>query len=267
MIDLEVNLTGKVALVTGSGRGIGKGLALALGQAGAAVAAHYHRSADGAEEVVAAVRAAGGRALTVQADVAQAAQVHAMIDAVLAEWGRLDILVNNSGVTQPIPFLEITEQQWDAIHNVNLKGAFLCGQAAARAMVRQGEGGRIIYIGSVHGARTVPRFTHYASTKGGLNLLTMGMAQELAPYGITVNNVSPGAIEVERFWDDPTYDPTAWGKPIPWGRVGQPQDVAALVLFLCSRAAEYITGQTIYIDGGITAILGGQPPRTADSPN
>jgi len=266
-MDLHVDLSGKVALVTGTGRGIGKGLARALGEAGAWVAAHYHRSAEGAEEVVEAIRQMGGRAMTVQADVSQSAQVNAMVDAVVAEFGRLDILVNNSGITIPVPFLELTEEVWDLTHGVNLKGAFLCGQAAARVMVRQGEGGRIIYIGSVHGARTVPRFTHYAATKGGLKLLTMGMAQELAPYRITVNNISPGAIEVERFWEDPTYDPEAWGKPIPWGRVGQPIDVAAAVLFLCSQAAEYITGQTIYVDGGITAILGGQPPRSPDSRN
>jgi glucose 1-dehydrogenase/3-oxoacyl-[acyl-carrier protein] reductase len=266
-MDLHVDLTGKVALVTGTGRGIGKGLARALGEAGAAVAAHYHHSAEGAEEIAAAVRAAGGRAMVVQADVAHAAEVTTMIDAVVAEMGRLDILVNNSGVTTPIPFLDLTEEMWDAIHGINLKGAFLCGQAAARVMVRQGQGGRIVYIGSVHGARTVPRFTHYASTKGGLNLLTTGMAQELAPYGITVNNLSPGTIEVERYWADPTYDPVQWGKPIPWGRVGQPQDVAGALLFLCTQAAEYITGQIIYIDGGVTAILAGQPPRSADASN
>jgi NAD(P)-dependent dehydrogenase (short-subunit alcohol dehydrogenase family) len=264
-MDLRVDLTGKVALVTGTGRGIGTGLARALGEAGAAVAAHYHRSAAGAEAVAAAIRQAGGHAMTVQADVSRSAQVNAMIDAVVAEFGRLDILINNSGVTIPTPFLELSEAVWDVTHGVNLKGAFLCGQAAARVMVRQGKGGRIIYIGSVHGARTVPHFAHYAATKGGLVLLTMGMAQELAPYRITVNNVSPGAIEVERFRADPTYDPAAWGKVIPWGRVGQPTDVTAIVLFLCSQAAEYVTGQTIYVDGGITAILGGQPARSPES--
>ncbi len=266
-MDVQVDLTGKVTLVTGTGRGIGAELARALGRAGAAVAAHYHRSASGAEAVAETIRQAGGRAITVQADVSQADQVQAMIDAVVAEFGRLDILVNNSGVTIPTAFLELSEEIWDTTHGINLKGAFLCSQAAARVMVRQGEGGRIILIGSVHGARTVPRFTHYAASKGGLNLLTIGMAQELAPYRITVNNISPGAIEVERYWDDPTYDPKAWGEPIPWGRVGYPSDVAPAVLFLCSQAAEYITGQIIYIDGGITAILGGQPPRSPDSPN
>lgn len=262
---MQVDLHSKVALVTGAGRGIGKGLARALGDAGAAVAVHYHQTAAGAEEVAEHIRQAGGRAMVVQADVSKAADVQAMVDAVVEELGRLDILINNSGVTIPKPFLELTEEIWDTTHGVNLKGAFLCSQAAARVMVRQGEGGRIIYIGSVHGARTVPLFSHYAATKGGLDLLTKGVAQELAPYRITVNNVSPGAIEVERYWEDPDYDPAFWGRFIPWGRVGYPDDVAGIVLFLCSDAAEYVTGQTIYVDGGLTAILGGQPPRSRDA--
>ncbi len=259
-------LAGKAAIVTGAGRGIGRGIALGLAEAGADLIIHYHRSAEGAEEVAARARAMGRRAHVIQGDVAHAADRARLIEAAARELGGLDILVNNSGITLPRPFLEIDEALWDRTHAVNLKGMFFLAQAAARYMIDHRTRGRIINLSSVQGRYGVPHHAHYAATKGGIDSMTRVMALELAPYGITVNAVAPGLVEVERYWDTPGYSPERFGPTVPLGRVGTPRDVAGLVVYLCSEAADWMTGQVIYIDGGSTARLGWNPPPDAEMP-
>ncbi len=259
-------LEGKIAIVTGAGRGIGRGIALGLAEAGADLIVNYHRSAAGAEEIVSRARAMGRRAIAVQADVALAEDRARLIEAATQELGGLDILVNNSGITLPRPFLEIDEALWDRTHSVNLKGMFFLAQAAARYMVEHQVHGRIINLSSVQGRYGVLHHAHYAATKGGIDSMTRVMALELAPYGITVNAVAPGVVEVERYWDTPGYSPERFGPTVPLGRVGTPRDVAGLIVYLCSEAADWMTGQVIYIDGGTTAQLAWSPPPEADMP-
>ena len=163
--------------------------------------------------------------------------------------GKIDILVNNAGVTLNRKFFEISEADWDFIHGVNLKGAFLCSQAAARHM-RTAGGGKIVHIGSVHSQASLPNFTPYAASKGGLDALTLQMALELAPYHINVNCIAPGLIEVEKYFDDPLYSRQHRARQIPWGRVGLPEDVAKAVVFMASEDSDFITGQVLYVDGG-----------------
>jgi len=177
-----------------------------------------------------------------------------LIAAAVETCGQLDIMVNNSGVTWPKPFLELDEETWDRTFGINIRGAFLCSQQAAKHMVRQGGGGRIINFSSVHGFSATRNHVHYEATKGGLNMFTKAVAIELAEHNITVNCVAPGAIEVERYFKtNPNYDREAMGKRIPLGRVGFPEDVAPLVVFLASDDASYITGETILVDGGLIA--------------
>ncbi|HEY66478.1 MAG TPA: 3-oxoacyl-ACP reductase FabG [Caldilineae bacterium] len=259
-------LDGKVAIVTGAGRGIGRGIALGLARAGADVVVNYRHSATGAEEVVAQAVAEGRRAIAVQADVSNAVDRARLIDAAIHELGGLDILVNNSGITIPRPFLEVDEELWDRTHSINLKGMFFLAQAAACYMVEHGIRGRIINLSSVQGGFAVPQHAHYAATKGGIDSMTRVMALELAPYGITVNAVAPGVVEVERYWDSPGYSPERFGPTIPIGRVGKPEDVAGLVVYLCSDAADWMTGQVIYLDGGTTAQLAWNPPPDVSPP-
>lgn len=249
----EQKLAGKVACVTGAGTGIGVGIALALAEAGADVAVSYHGSEEGARQTAEKIRGLGRRALLRRADIAQSAEARGLVDATVAELGRIDIMVNNSGVTWPKPFLELDEETWDQTFAINLRGMFLCSQQAARHMVRQG-GGRIINLSSVHGFSSAPRHAHYEATKGGINMFTKALAIELAPYRITVNAIAPGAIEVERYFRTmPGYDRQEMGARIPLGRVGFPADVAPLAVFLASDEASYITGETILVDGGLIA--------------
>ncbi len=250
----EQKLAGKVACVTGAGTGIGVGIALALAEAGADVAVSYHGSEEGARQTVEKIRGLGRRALLRRADITQSAEARGLVDATVAELGRIDIMVNNSGVTWPKPFLELDEETWDQTFAINLRGMFLCSQQAARHMVRQGGGGRIINLSSVHGFSSAPRHAHYEATKGGINMFTKALAIELAPYQITVNAIAPGAIEVERYFRTmPGYDRQEMGARIPLGRVGFPADVAPLAVFLASDEASYITGETILVDGGLIA--------------
>lgn len=251
-----MNFAGKVALVTGGGTGIGAGIAIALAKHGADVALSYHNSAAGALDTEQQIQALGRRCLVKQSDIRQVSACQDLVASTIATLGRLDILVNNSGVTLPVPFLELTEETWDTTVDINLKGMVFCSQFAARHMVQQGAGGRIINLSSVHGFAGRKDHAHYEATKGGINLLTKGMAIELAPYNITVNAIAPGAIEVERYFRTmPDYDRERVAKTIPLGRVAFPDEVGDLAVFLASDGAAYITGQTIIQDGGILSRL------------
>ena len=250
-----MKLSGRIALVTGAGRGIGAEVAKHLGKAGAFVLVHYATSERGARAVAEHIRAAGGKASVVQGDVRRKADVDAVVAHTLKEHGRLDILVNNAGIDPRHAFLEMAEEEWDAVIDTNLKGTFLFTQAAARVMIAA-RYGRIINIGSVHSLLSGPNLTAYAASKGGIHMFTKQVALELAPYGITVNCVSPGAIEVEKYYDQfPGYDRAELAARIPAGRVGFPEDIAPLVAFLASEEAAFITGQNIVVDGGSTSRL------------
>lgn len=249
-------LAGKVAVVTGGGTGIGAGIGEALAAAGAAVVVSPHSNTAGAERVAARLRQSGGRALVQACDVRDFAQVQALFEAALAAFGRVDLLVNNAGITEPHPLLEMTPEEWGKTLTINLRGMFFCTQRAAKEMIRQGSGGRIINLSSVHGFAAVPNHAHYEASKGGINLFTKACAIELAPHNIQVNAIAPGAIEVERYHGFPGYDRAEWGQRIPAGRVGLPDDIGPLAAFLCSEGASYITGQIIWVDGGMTSRLG-----------
>jgi glucose 1-dehydrogenase/3-oxoacyl-[acyl-carrier protein] reductase len=247
-----MRLAGKVAIVTGAGRGIGRGVALELSKEGARVVVNYLKSESMAHGLVEQIRQSGQEALAVRADVSVSSDVAHMVDETVERFGGLDILVNNTGITIVRPFLEDTEDIWDITLDTNLKGPFLCSLAAAKVMAGRG-GGKIVNISSVNGYSTCPGLTHYAASKGGLNMLTKAMALDLAPYKINVNCIGPGTIEVEKTFNDPQYDRERWGHYAPWGRVGFPVDIAKVVVFLASDDADYITGQILYVDGGITA--------------
>ncbi len=246
-------LKGRVALVTGASSGIGRAIALELARCGASVGVNYHSEQDEANEVVGAIEQAGGQAVAVGGNVGVSAEVDAMFEALDKRFGAIDILVNNSGIEKSAPFVDIAEQDWDRVIDVNLKGAFLCGQQAARRMIGAGRGGRIVNVSSVHEDLGFPGFTPYVASKGGLMMLMRNMALELAQYGITVVNVGPGAIATpinEKMLADPAQV-LATERQIPLGRIGQPEDVARLVAFLASNAGGYITGTTVFIDGGL----------------
>lgn len=250
-------LAGKVAVVTGAGTGIGSGISQSLAQAGASVVVSYHSNAAGGERTAELVRAAGAPVLVAACDVRDYAQVQALFDATLERFGRVDALINNSGITEPHPIVEMTPDEWDKTLNINLRGMFFCTQRAAKEMIAQGSGGRIVNLSSVHGFAAVPNHAHYEASKGGINMFTKACAIELAPHDIQVNAIAPGAIEVERYFGFPGYDRADWGSRIPAGRVGWPADIGPLAAFLCSAGASYITGQIIWVDGGMTSRLGG----------
>lgn len=253
---------GKVAIVTGASSGIGKGIALRLATEGAAVIVNYAHSKEKAQEVVEKIKSEGGKGLAVKADVSKIGEVQAMVDLTVKEFGHIDILVSNAGIDPNVHnikqagILEMSEDLWDKVLNTNLKGAFLCCQAVAREMVEQNRGGRIIIISSVHGKATVARHGAYSASKGGLNMLTKELALELAPFRINVNAVAPGPIEIERYFTTfPDYNREILSKQVPMGRVGFPEDVAHAVAFFASEEASFITGQILYVDGGITTHL------------
>jgi NAD(P)-dependent dehydrogenase (short-subunit alcohol dehydrogenase family) len=243
-------LENKRALVTGASKGVGKGIALELARQGAAVAVNYHSDAAGAEAAVQEIAAAGGRAFPVRANVGMKQDVDEMFDRVLAEFGQLDILVNNAGIQTWKPLLELTEEEWDRVLDVNLKGCFLCTQRAARAMKDSG-GGAIVNIGSGCNKWPFPNLVDYTASKGGIEQFTKVAAVELGPYRIRVNCVAPGAIEIERTKQEAGDYAGTWSKLTPMRRIGLPSDVAVAVAFLCEDRAEFITGQTIWVDGGL----------------
>jgi len=247
---MAMELESKAALVTGASKGVGKGIALELARRGCDVAVNYGRDMRGAEATVEEVRGLGRSAIAVQADVGAAADVDRMFGEVLREFRRLDVLVNNAGVQTWKALLDLEEAEWDHVIRTNLKGCFLCTQRAGRHMREHG-GGSIINIGSGCNKIPFPNLSNYTASKGGIEMFTKSAAVELGAYGIRVNCVAPGAIEIERTkLESPDYGKT-WSGVTPLGRVGQPVDVAQAVAFLASDAAGFITGQTIWVDGGL----------------
>ncbi len=249
-----MRLKDKVALVTGGGRGIGRHIALRLADEGAHVLVNYASSEAGAEDIAEQIRAKGRRATEVRANIAQRGEVDAMYASLREDFGRIDILVNNAAIDPVIPFLEMNDEQWDRVIDINLKGTYMCSQSAAKLMVEQGSGGVIIIIGSMHSMATFPGMLAYASTKGGLNAMTRAMALDLSPHRIRVNCVIPGSIHVEKAYEViPNYDPHMMDDQIALGRIGYGPDIAAAVVFMASQDAAYITGTTLTVDGGVMA--------------
>jgi NAD(P)-dependent dehydrogenase (short-subunit alcohol dehydrogenase family) len=247
---MKRDFAGQVALVTGASKGVGKGIALQLAGYGANVVVNYNSDLAGAEGTAAQVRGLGVSAIVVQGDVSIAAQVNAMFERVKQEFGRLDILVNNAGVQTWKALLELTEQEWDHVLDTNLKGCFLCTQQAA-LMMKESGGGRIVNIGSGCNKIAFPRLVNYTASKGGIEQLTKVAAVELGKYGIRVNCVAPGAVEIERTKDEAGDYAGTWAGVTPLGRVGTPMDVGRAVVFFCGELSEFVTGQTLYVDGGL----------------
>ncbi|HLC27178.1 MAG TPA: 3-oxoacyl-[acyl-carrier-protein] reductase [bacterium] len=245
-----MEIRGRVALVTGGSRGIGADVARRLGVRGAKVFINYLRDTAAAEKIKAEICEAGGQAETVQANVAYPAQVKGMFERVSAEGGRLDFLINNAGVTRDGLLLRMSEDDWDFVVDTNLKGTFLCSKAAARLMVRQ-RFGRIVNISSVVGIMGNPGQANYAAAKAGIVGFTKAVAKELASRGITVNAVAPGLVDTDmtRGMSEKARD--AIMETIPMGRVGLGPDVMAVVEFLLSEEASYITGQVLHVNGGM----------------
>jgi glucose 1-dehydrogenase len=258
---IPVLLQGQKALVTGANSGIGKAIAIALGAAGADVAVNYVDGPDSAQEVVNTIAAAGRRAIAVKADVSSEAEVQAMFQRVIKEFGTVDILVNNAGLQRDAPFDQMTLAQWNFVIGVNLTGQFLCAREALREFKRRGvvkevsvAAGKIICISSVH--EVIPWSTHanYAASKGGIMMMMRSLAQEVAPHRIRVNSICPGAIRTP-------INTAAWSTPaayasllthIPYQRIGEPEDIGRVAVMLASDLSDYITGASIFVDGGMT---------------
>ena len=243
-------LAEKTALVTGASRGIGRATALELAKAGAKVALNFAGNRAAAEEVAALIEAAGGEALLVQADVGDPAAVDTMIKAVVARFGKIDILVNNAGITRDNLIMRMKEEDWDAVIHTNLKGIFNCTKAVTRLMMKQ-KYGRIVNMTSVVGVMGNAGQSNYAAAKAGVIGFTKSMAKELASRNITVNAVAPGYISTDMTANLPEQAKSELQSQIPLQRLGNPEDVAAAVLFLVSPGADYITGQTLHVDGGM----------------
>ncbi|QNI35829.1 SDR family NAD(P)-dependent oxidoreductase [Edaphobacter albus] len=247
-----MKVRGKIALVTGGNRGIGKGIVEVLADEGADVAVNCIASKEQAEEVVDLVRSKGRRAIVVQGDVSKRDHVEAMMAKAWKELGPLDILVNNAGIETIVPFLELTDEQWTRIVDVNLRGEWLCSQVFCRHVVAEKRKAVIVNIGSVQAGKVLPGRTHYAPTKLGLEALTRNMSAEMTPLGVRVNCVHPGLIDT---------DMTAWVmkrpdllpgilQQISLGRPGEPREIGTVVAFFASEEASYLTGQSIHVDGG-----------------
>jgi NAD(P)-dependent dehydrogenase (short-subunit alcohol dehydrogenase family) len=250
---MDRKLRNKVALVTGAGQGIGRAIAEVFAEEGAVVAVNDKAASEDAKHVVEEIQRRGGRGIDVAADVSQRTEIEAMFDRVWSELGPVDILVNNAGIETIIPFLDLTDEQWSDVVNVNLRGEWMCSQAFCRRVVGTGRTGTIVNIGSIQAGKVLPGRTHYAPAKLAVEGLTRNISAEMTPKGIRVNCIHPGVIETNM---------TAWVmkrpdllaglcEQISMGRVGQPREVATVAAFLASDEAAYITGQSIYVDGGL----------------
>jgi glucose 1-dehydrogenase len=249
-----MRLKDKVALVTGASTGIGAAIAARFAAEGARVAVNYRPNSDRDREAAQAAVAGFGDAIAVEADVSARAQVDAMVATVVKELGRIDIAVCNAGIEIKKDFLETTDEEWSRVLGVNLFGSFAVSQAAAREMVRQGGGGRLIYVSSVHEDIPFPGYTSYCASKGAIRMMMRNLCIELAPHGITANNIAPGAIATpinQSVLDNPVAFRNAVSE-IPLGRFGKPDEVASVAVFLASDEASYVTGSTYYVDGGLT---------------
>lgn len=260
-------LQGLVAIVTGSSSGIGTGVAKALGAAGAAVVVNHSRpsSADEAEAVKRDIETAGGKAIVVRADVSKEEEVQNLFEQTIQQWGTVDILVNNSGIQRDAPFHQMTLEQWNTVISVNLTGQFLCAREAIREFLRRGidekrsvAAGKIICMSSVHDVIPWAGHVNYAASKGGVNLLMKSIAQEYAPYKIRVNSICPGAIQTpinKEAWETEAARQQLMTL-IPYQRIGTPEDVGKLAVWLASDDSDYVTGSCHYIDGGMTLYPG-----------
>lgn len=248
-------LEGKVALVTGSSGGIGQAIAVHLAEQGADVVIDYRSHPEGAQETLSKVEAAGSKGLTVKADLSVISDIRQLLNQGIQYFGKLDILVNNAGIDgRNADFWNITEADYDAVINLNLKGTFFATQAIVQYFIETKRTGKIINISSTHEEIAFPHFTAYCASKGGVKMMMRNLAVELGPLGITINNVAPGAIETpinSKLLNDPEKL-GALLKNIPLGRLGKPQDIAPIVAFLASADADYITGATFYVDGGLS---------------
>ncbi len=264
---IEKILTGQKALITGANSGIGKGIALALGEAGADVVVNYYSGEEAAEEVVNEIKGRGSKAFAHKADVSKEDQVQAMFQRMFKEFGTIDILINNAGLQIDAPFDELTLEQWNGVINVNLTGQFLCAREAIREFKRRGvvesvscSAGKIICISSVHEVIPWAGHVNYAASKGGVMLMMKSIAQEFAPHRIRVNSIAPGAIRTP-------INTAAWSTPdayndlmklVPYKRIGEAVDIGRAAVWLASDHADYVTGISLFVDGGITLYPGFQ---------
>jgi glucose 1-dehydrogenase len=262
---ITYSLQGQNALVTGADSGIGKGVAIELAKAGAKVVINHVDAHERAQQTVDEIANAGGEAYAIHADVSNEQEVQSMFAEMLGKWGTIDILVNNAGLQRDSKFVDMTLDQWQTVINVNLTGQFLCAREAAKEFIRRGvvaerskAAGKIICMSSVHEVIPWGGHVNYAASKGGIMMLMKSMAQELAPHKIRIMSIGPGAIETH-------INRSAWSTPdalnklltlIPYGRAGMPEDIGKLAAWLASDEADYITGTTIFMDGGMTLYPG-----------
>ncbi|HEY9663471.1 MAG TPA: SDR family oxidoreductase [Allocoleopsis sp.] len=258
-------LKGQKALVTGASSGIGEAAARHLAEAGAAVVVNYHSDQEAAEKIVQEIRSQGGEAIAIGANVAKEDEVIAMFEQMMRQFGAIDILVNNAGIQKDAAFVDMTLDEWNLVISVNLTGQFLCAREATKAFLRQGvkpelscAAGKMIFISSVHEVIPWAGHVNYASSKGGIDMLMKSIAQELAPQKIRVNSIAPGAIKT-------SINTAAWSTPeaeakllqlIPAGRVGEPKDIGKAVVWLASDDSDYVNGETLFVDGGMTLYPG-----------
>ncbi len=248
-----LKLQGKAILVTGSSQGIGEAVALRLAEEGADIVVNYHSHPEGADHVVQQIQASGRKSVAIRADLGLVPEVQRLVQESVRALGRLDILVNNAGVEKNADFWSVTEADYDLVMNVNLKGVFFVTQAFVRHLMERKRGGKVINMSSVHEELPFPHFAPYCMSKGGVKMMTRDLAIELAPFGITVNSIAPGAIETpinSKLLHDPAKL-NALLDNIPLRRLGQPGDVAGVAAFLASSDADYLTGTTLFADGGL----------------
>ncbi len=248
-----MRLEGKTALITGSDQGIGKAIAIRFAQEGADVVINYNRNADNAQQTLAEVQATGRNGFVIQANLSQISETRRLVDESIAHYGKLDILVNNAGVEKRADFWDVTEDDYNFVVGVNQTGVFFTTQRFVQHLRDTQQKGKIVNISSVHEELPFPHFTAYCMSKGALKMMARNLAVELGPLGITVNNIAPGAIETPintKLLSDPKLL-AALTQNIPLGRLGKPEDVASLAVFLASPESDYVTASTFYVDGGL----------------